>query len=283
VKKYGIKGVFHDMALPYAEEGLLNGLGYEKNGIRYPEYPLWELRDIFKKTYIIHRKIFPDAMSFMNYGVFLPPIHSFCDFLLCGERYETRADRSIYDLDGDGNISRFTWQSSLPFGPKAMLNGWLKYEYAMEEKEPTVHLYGTVLLHDLVQWNINENPEVRKGAHALKKRFGIGYNREVEFLPYWDHQDKYDVDSGDVVISFYRYGQKLMAVLVNTRMKKTFHGKVELNLKKLGIGNVEKIEIYDPLNNTYNSLKKEGTEGKLSINTEILPTLFKTVLINCDP
>jgi hypothetical protein len=238
------------------------------------------LRDLYKKVYTLHRKLFPEAMSFMNYGTYIPAIHSFADFLLCAERYETRADRSIYDMDGGGNLNSFRRQSSLPFGPKAMHNGWLKYPLAMDEKGPTVHLYGIVLLHDLVQWNINENPQVRRGVHELKKRIGIGYDRAVEFLPYWDHSGSCQVDSADLVVSFYRRGRQLMAALVNTRMRDTYRGRVVLDLEKLGIGEVQRIELYDPMDGSYLPLECERGSGTVTIRADIAPTLFKAILLN---
>ena len=151
---------------------------------------------------------------------------------------------------------------------------------AMDERGPTVHMYGIVLLHDLVQWNINENPEVRKGVHGLKRRMGIGYDRQVEFLPYWTHQDKCQLDSGDVVVSFYRRGERLMAVLVNTRMEETCRGGVVLDLEKLGIGNVQRVELYDPMRNIYTRLGNTGAAGTVTFHAEIPPTLFKAALLN---
>jgi hypothetical protein len=281
-KRYGIKAVFHDMAGTYAEEGTLNGLGYTRDGVRYPEYPVWETREVFKRAYILHRQLFPEAMCFMNYGDFTPPVHSFADFLLAAERYEKegRADRSIYEFDGDGNLSSFTYQTSLPFGPKAMHNGWLKYRYAMEEREPTVHMYGLVLLHDLVQWNINEHPEVRTAVHALKKRFGIGYEREVAFLPYWEYQGKYRTDSPDIVTSFYRNGPRLLAVVVNKSMRKAFQGTVELATQELGIDSIQSVELFDPLPGSYTSVPNEGTPARLRLTVDVGPTLFKVLLVN---
>ncbi|NUQ66094.1 MAG: hypothetical protein HUU20_26835, partial [Pirellulales bacterium] len=280
VKKHAIKGVFHDMAGPYADEGELNGLGYTRNGVRYPEYPIWECREIFKRIYITHRQLFPDAMSVMNYGDFTPPVHSFSDFLLAAERYQTRADRSIYEWDGDGNIAPFTYQTSLPFGPKAMHNGWLKYEHAINEKEPTVHMYGLVLLHDLVQWNINENPDIRRGIHAMKKRFGIGFDRQVVFQPYWEIADKYRVDSKDILLSLYRVDSRLLAVIVNKSLKNFFQGTVELSTRSLGIDSPQAVEVFDPLAGSYDLGKAESADGRLLLKMEIKPTLFKAVLVH---
>ena len=163
-----------------------------------------------------------------------------------------------------------------------MAGGWLKYQIAMNEKEPTVHLYGLVLLHDLVQMNVNEHPDVRTGAHALKKRFGIGYDRDVEFLPYWENGDKYRVDSTDIVISFYRKGASLLAILVSKSMKNPFHGTVEISTGALGADSVQTVEVYDPLADTYDPVKVESAGGVVRLNVEIQPTLYKAVLINTE-
>jgi hypothetical protein len=102
VDRFGFDGVYLDTTgIPMGCINQRHGCGYEENGIRYPTYPIFETRRLFKKIY----KSISERGGVVNVhqsGPAIPFITSHSDFLWLGEDIQTtirEKGASYFSLD----------------------------------------------------------------------------------------------------------------------------------------------------------------------------------------
>ncbi|MCF7838542.1 MAG: DUF6067 family protein, partial [Candidatus Marinimicrobia bacterium] len=279
IQKYRINGLFHDMAVFYAMEGGLTGFGYEKDGVGYDEFPVWGARTAFQRIYTLHREIYPEGFSYMNGG---PVLGAYTDFIMYGEAYLHTIERSIYDLHGDDQLDPFLHAvlSAEAAGNKTIVLTWVPATY-VKEREPSIHMFGLILLHDAIAYLGRNQGDVLRETGALKEKFGLGQYEPITFTGYWQAENEwYTTSAAHLKASIYtRDDERALMIVVNTTRQTDEAAQFNVALDKLGIGKVTRVQAFDPLRNTYTDLPYTVEGERLSFEVGVERTLYRAVFI----
>lgn len=260
VRQYPAKILMFDVPDPQGDCSEINGMGYTReDGITYPEYPIWETRELFKRTVTVLKDAHPDGWTIGASEC--PAYSSFFDYLI-RETYlhmiKTRYfEKSWWGLPFDEEMK--IWYK-INYGPKVLfLPAFSEISSPPDitsQVKPTVHHYGIMLLFDLPEWPIRINHEVRNHIIDLRRKFGFGVDKTVTFYPYYELGTKVSTNSLSAKASVYTAKDKLMIVVTNLSPDTDFDGTVSIDLKQFGISNEPFVaELYDPVSNTFQNTK----------------------------
>jgi len=256
IRRYPAKILMFDVADPQGDCSEINGMGYTReDGVTYPEYPIWEMRELYRRTVTVLKDAHPDGWTISASEC--PAYSGFFDYLI-RETYlhmiKTRYfEKSWWGLPFDEEMK--IWYK-INYGPKVMfLPAFSEITSPSDithQVKPTVHHYGIMYLFDLPEWPMRLNLEVRSQIIDLRRKFGFGSDDTIEFHPYYELENKVTTSNPSTKASVYTAKDKLMIVATNLSPDTDFNGEITIDLKQFGISDASFVaELYDPVSNTY--------------------------------
>ena len=244
-KDYGIDGIYVDFATMFnsfcAPE---YGIGYERDGRKVSGWPIFAMREIWKRIYTLNKQRDPGNLTVAHIGQSTyAPVVAFIDVGLTGEGTWKGQLRDNYldvlPLDVLRGEFSFHHLGLIPWflpqwsgaqledkdvaerfkGHPAAPDGSVKFTSV----EKSLHMFGLGLLHDFSFWPIcGTNPQAASQYYAVLDEFGIG---DAEIFGYWDNSDLIDGQTEEIKASAYRKpeGGALVIVYNTTREPRTAH------------------------------------------------------------
>jgi hypothetical protein len=217
VTEHDLDGLYHDWTEVYPSDNALSGCGYVRDGKRRATYPVFGTRQLYKRIYTMlkehgrarNRETLM-AVHLMGTRMIVPVV-SFSDGYLDGEYLSTGLKDSYLDLLSLDHIRAHFMGHN--FGIPAFFLPQFKGEFA-RRVEPTQHMAGLMLLHDISPWNLWCHKLELDRILGVLDGFGLV---DAQFLPYWNNADLIRGQSDLVKASAYRKpdGGALL-VVVNT-------------------------------------------------------------------
>lgn len=280
VRRYPAEILMFDVADPQGDCSEINGMGYTReDGITYPEYPIWETRELYRRTVTVLKDAHPHGWTISASEC--PAYSGFFDYLI-RETYlhmiKTRYfEKSWWGLPFDEEMK--IWYK-INYGPKVMfLPAFSEITSPADithQVKPTVHHYGIMLLFDLPEWPMRVNMEVRNQIIDLRRKFGFGVDETIKFHPYYELEGKVTTSNPSTKASVYTAEDKLMIVVTNLSPGTDFNGEVAINLKQFGISNASFVaELYDPISNTF----QDTTYSQSQFATGVIESGMHKVII----
>lgn len=241
VRNAGLRAVYVDCAVAYPCGNAAHGCGYrDAEGKLHLTRPVRALRSYLRGLYTtLHKEGGEDASLILHISAALNSMaHGFSDIVLEGEevQYVIRQTPSYFDL-----YPPLKWRAI--FGKALGINVMLLPNYGRvgpKEDRMSETLNATfmtqALLNDTPVWNLWTNEAYVNRIYAALDSFGWGAP-EVRFEPYWK-QDAVSVQGADLKVSIYHTAKGVLLAIGNFG-KKPLHGKLALNLKKLGFDSGE--------------------------------------------
>lgn len=228
IRRYGVDGVYHDNTHPYSSTSADAGLGYERDGQRYPTFPIRAYRELYRRMYaVIKSRPGPTfTMAHMS-GKVTIPILAYEDSYLDGEHFRGVVKDSYLDM-----MSLDTFRAEY-MGRQWGIMPFFLPEFDAErakQVEPTRGLMALLMLHDTAVWPIWCNADVVNEALAALDSFGYV---DSEFVGYFAGGPPATTDMGDVYVSAYRKPGKALLVVGNVG-REAREGTVAVNAAGLG-------------------------------------------------
>ncbi|NPV46384.1 MAG: LamG domain-containing protein [Armatimonadetes bacterium] len=228
IRRYGVDGVYHDNTHPYSSASAAAGLGYERDGQRYPTFPIRAYRDLYRRMYaVIKSRPSPTFIMAHMSGKVTIPILAYEDSYLDGEHFRGVVKDSYLDL-----MSLDTFRAEY-MGRQWGIMPFFLPEFDQErarQVEPTRGLMALLMLHDTAVWPIWCNADVVNEALAALDSFGYV---DSDFVGYFAAQPPAATDMADVHVSAYRKLGKALLVVGNVG-RESREGTVTINPAGLG-------------------------------------------------
>ncbi|MEO1575835.1 MAG: hypothetical protein AAFU65_12860, partial [Pseudomonadota bacterium] len=221
IDEMDLEGIYLDHGPPHDSSNPRNGGWKDDNGQWQPSLDIFALRDYMKKL----RTLFIDkgraGYTFIHISNReIMPAYTFAYAVLDGEQHRKRVrdGRYLDYLSLDEFRARFSGhQYGVP-------NYWLyidwtnhrgdrAYKGSAQQTIDTRRTLALAMLHDLPMWHHTEDVNERQRVNALTDR--LPFN-QAKFTGYWNDLPFVTADNDDVKISQYRYGDRVMNVVVNT-------------------------------------------------------------------
>jgi len=221
LNEVNFRGLYFDLSAVYPCDSEAAGLGYIRNGIRRPAYPVFAVRKMYQRMYTMLREIEKEKgyeMYMVNHQGPWAWLGTYCDFVWVGEGFKEDYRRIftpvlLRNLKGSHLGYRALW---LPQPPATGVIG------GNNPEQPSKYLYGMLLLHDMGISAYYCNIKVLSEMYKAIDRFG-GI-ADAEFLPYWKKEGvKGGDDEKGILCSAYvkKEGALLCAVNVSDRQQET--------------------------------------------------------------
>jgi hypothetical protein len=211
--------LFLDLVGPYLETS---------SGKYY--WPILELRGMIKRiSEICERR---GITIIMNHNYFTPPLHYFADYILEGEKYFRKIDKSYseYKFSEQNSLIDFKLLTSVYYGPRIFWLPPFLDEKNWSIEEIYIKHYGYMYLFNiLMEWDARLNKEIKNKNELIKLKYFFVNGKSKKFVPFWSNNQKYCRD--DFVSSVYLGGGKKVYVVYNKSNEK----------KKLPIENFNRI------------------------------------------
>ena len=223
VRDMDMDGLYHDFTMVLGCSNELAGCGYVRDGKRRQTYPFFGVREIYMRVYTALKlygaeKGKPTFMMGHDSTQPFVPITGFCDSVLDGEHFRTLGVKGDYHdlMPLDAMRAEFMGHN---LGTMCFFLPEFGGEYATAT-EPTTHLMGLILLHDMNIWPLWLNRKVAGETFAVLDDWG--YN-DAQFFPYWHNADLIGGQSDAIKASVYRKpgGGALVCVVNDTRQAQT--------------------------------------------------------------
>lgn len=230
IEQYGIDGLYHDQTHPYTSARLEAGVGYERDGKRYPTFPLLAFRDLYRRMYAVIKSRAEETFTMAHMsGKVSIPILAYDDSYLDGEHFRGLIKDSYMDL-----FSLDTFRAEF------MGRQWGIMPYFLPEfrppydtqVEPTRGLMGLLMIHDVNVWAIWCNADVINEAFAALDEFGYV---DADFIPYFDPDPPAATELQDVYASAYRRADGAVLLIVANVGREDRDGLLSINCKRLGV------------------------------------------------
>lgn len=228
IRRYSVDGVYHDNTHPYGSTNADAGLGYERDGQRYPTFPIRAYRALYRRMYaVIKSRPSPTfTMAHMS-GKVTIPILAYEDSYLDGEHFRGVVKDSYMDL-----LSLDVFRAEY-MGRQWGLMPFFLPEFDAErakQVEPTRGLMALLMLHDTAVWPLWCNADVVNEALAALDSFGYV---DSDFVGYFAAQPPATTDMPDVYVSAYRKPTQTLLVVGNVG-REAREGTVTINAAGLG-------------------------------------------------
>ena len=230
VERYGIDGLYHDNTHPYSSTRAEAGLGYERDGKRYPTYPILGFRDLYRRMYAVMKSFPRDTFTMAHMsGKVTIPILAYDDSYLDGEHFRGRVEDSYMDM-----FSLDTFRAEF-MGRQWGIMPFFLPEFSADratQVEPTRGLMGLLMVHDVAVWPIWCNTEEANRALAALDEFGYV---DASFVGYFDDPAPATSEMPDVYASAYVTGGRALLIVANLS-REARSGAVTINPVALGLG-----------------------------------------------
>jgi hypothetical protein len=222
VREFDLDGLYHDWTMVFPSSNQASGCGYLREGKLRPTYPVFGIRELYKRIYTMLKQRGSTTgkdmfmMGHMSSQMVIP-ILSFCDSYLDAEHFRGLVkDNYLEVMPLDQIRAEFMGHN---WGVMPFFLPEFTGEYA-EKPEPTQHLVGLSLLHDFALWPIWCKTDEVNRIYRLLDEFGIV---DAEFLPYWNNGRVVGGQSDAVKCSAYRKpgGGALICAVNLTRQPQT--------------------------------------------------------------
>lgn len=229
IERYGIDGLYHDNTHPYASASEAAGLGYERDGKRYPTYPILGYRELYRRMYAVMKSVPRESFTMAHMsGKVTIPILAYDDSYLDGEHFRGQVKDCYLDL-----LPLDTFRAEF-MGRQWGIMPFFLPEFDAEHRElvePTRGLMGLLMVHDVSPWPIWCNAaEMNRALEALDE---FGYV-QARFMGYFDSPAPASTDMEHVLTSAYiRDGQALLIIANVGREPRA--GSVTVNPTALGM------------------------------------------------
>ncbi len=246
---FGIDGLYYDLSWPSPTTSVEHGAYRDENGKIQRFWPIFAMRDIAKRAYVLYRKNNKQT-AFIGHCSSNPialPILSFCDFSLNGEQYAGELHSYMDQIPLDMMRAQFT-QRQFGLAPYFLseIGRSGNKNYTRKTPEPTLEMAALGYLHDVMFWPCFYNGLALKPFQNAKLAFVDDEKNEVEFLPYWSNGKMISCANPNVKVSAYRKPGQLFLIVSNFA-KKVSNADIKLDMAKLGVKPVN-LEIIDAVN-----------------------------------
>jgi hypothetical protein len=218
VKKYGVDGIYFDGAGPPSLcDNVLHGHGWvDEKGIRYPFYPIFDLRDFYKRLATILGKYTDNPIIWVHLEEKMAsPCFSFCaafwegEWVMGGLKAEGAYLSDIQGLDW--------WRARGLAAQWGIVPMWLPFTSGSPEQQlnQSRDIMALLLVHGTPLGSVGfKNKELLTSVWKAQAVFDIG---KAEFHGYWQNTDSLNVRPQDknIVASYYEKDGKLMIVVSN--------------------------------------------------------------------
>jgi hypothetical protein len=262
-----IKGIYMDTTPPNFCLNRLHGCAIEnEKGEPVGKYAVLGARRFQQRLYVMLQRHFPSYRTIQHQSEKMQMCQlAFVDAVVDGEHVGSAAGQA---LERDLNYYNVPWFNlgamraefmgkNLGFVPIFLPQTSRRIGGGRADPEKMVkvigaagipaseHVVGMLLAHDIVAWPAYMNGIPFARLKALKERFG--WDREVEFLPYWANEKYVSLATSvqPAVCSLYRRGDTLLVVVMNNSDRDA-EAVVRLDLKALGMQEApeEALDIY---------------------------------------
>jgi hypothetical protein len=222
--EYGVDGIYLDSTCsPWGCTNELHGCGYRRpDGRLRPTYPVFAVRDAFKRLYTVVRRRKPDGvMDAHVYDCMNISALAFATSYWNGEQLGNPAF-----LPDGLPLDRFRTEfMGINWGVPA---DFLYYKLGDYRK-----CYALSLLHDvLIRPNDADQFALEASIGKLADEFG---RKEARWLPYWSNAEYVRVSPVDCYVSLYRHPTHGVLAVVSNLGKNAAAATVTLDLKKLDL------------------------------------------------
>jgi hypothetical protein len=222
--EYGVDGIYLDSTcMPVACTNELHGCGYRRpDGKLCPTYPIFSVRDTFKRLYTVVRRHKPDGLVDAHvYDCMNSSALAFATSYWNGEQLATPAF-----LPDGLPLDRFRAEfMGINWGVPA---DFLSYMLGDYRKCCALSLLHDVLIRPDDVYELASEAPIWK----LADEFG---RKEARWLPYWSNAEYVSVGPADCYVSLYRHPTHGVLVVVSNLGKNAAAATVTLNLKKLDL------------------------------------------------
>jgi len=217
VKKYGVDGVYFDGAGPPVPcANPLHGHGWlDAAGKRQPVYPIFGLREFYKRLWIMLSEHVADPVIWVHADGKTPiPCFAFCTANLEGEMVQGPL------LSGEALLSDLLppefWRARGQATQWGLVNIWLpklsRGENRLRQENDTL---ATLLVHGTPCAKPEQfDRELIEPIWRAQHQFGIG---RATFHGYWENRDliKVELASDRILASFYERDGRIMLIVAN--------------------------------------------------------------------
>jgi len=251
-------GLYYDCAMYMSDDNIQHGYGYRTaDGTILPVNCVLGARRIAQRMYCMLREREPEQTMIMYHhsGLINMAVLSWCDVFADGENFTSRLNKKEQDyhrvfppdaflaqamghnfglttwfLDAftrSGSVTKEDWKTQGPMG-----------------LQPTLHLYGLILLHDSGLWKSYGNPEAYQAVDAALAKYH--FDEDYRMIPYWNQKIVAMPDK--VFVTFYRNDktQTVLVVLLNNN-EDDRQLNLKIDWKALGFDDSQKLEVDDPI------------------------------------
>ena len=216
MQKYGLNGIYYDLAWPTPSKNLRHGGFINEFGKPEAKWPIFAARTIAKRAYTEFRKHNKETVftGHVSSNAIVMPITAFCDLLLEGEQYAGILYSYIEQIPEERALTEFTGRqfgSPILFLPELAKSG--NANYSNKTPEPTIEMVSICYLYDMLIWPLFCHSGTYAKFRAPHTKFVK--NSDVEFLPYWEKNHGISASNPNIKISVYRKKGELLAAVVN--------------------------------------------------------------------
>lgn len=224
LKKDDIDGFYADgTSSPFGCTNEAHGCGYtDPLGKRRSTYPIFALREMMKRTYILFKTKKPDSLLFYHMSaIFATPTLSFADVCYGGEQFYHEKPGFRFDLD------KFRVECTpAHWGIVCMYHAVTGPALSADYLLAMVTLHGSMISAG--------DPEVTFKRTAIWRALDAFGYEEAQWLPYWKNRNLATSSLDDVKVSMYRRKERVMLIVANVD-DKTVEATVDLDLGALGL------------------------------------------------
>ncbi len=232
MREFDLDGQYHDNSFPYHSSLPHTGLGFIRDGRRYPAFNIFATRKLAQRNRAMLQNFKKEAftLAHMSSKVWIP-ILAYEDAICDGEHFRGRIKDSYPEV--------------LPmdmFRAEYMGRQWGLIPVMMSELSPdeagkiapTRGLITMLLLHDTKLWaknSLNNREVVVKAQQALDE---FGYV-DAEFIGYFDEKPPATTAQNDVYISAYQKQDKSVLMIVGNLSRENLEVDLRIDFARFGI------------------------------------------------
>jgi len=228
IEESDIDGFYADgTSSPWKCTNEIHGCGYtDTYGNRKPTYPIFAVREMMKRAYVLFKKFKPDSLLFYHMSaIWAVPTLSFADICYGGEQFYREEAGFLFDLD----------KFRVEFAP----NHWgllCMYHAVVGPALTADYLLTLTTLHGSMI--SSDGPELAyKRAEVWRVLDSFGYE-DAEWIPYWKSQRLVRCSSEAVKVSVYRKEGSALLIVANTR-DKPVEASLYIDVHALGIKEIQ--------------------------------------------
>jgi len=234
VDRYGFDGLYHDLTHVVSSSNLAAGFGYRRDGKVRPSYPIFGMREVYKRIYTMLKQHGASTgretfmLSHMSTNMVIP-ILSFSDGYLDGENFQAAGlkDNYLDFVSLEGLRTEFIGRNFgiIPFVLPEL-------HHSAKTPDSTRHLAGLSLLNDFLLWPIWVNIPAIQSVYAVTDAFGLA---DAQVAPYWNNHSLVGGQTSSIKCTVYTRNSQALLCVVNTT-RQTQHAQLSINWSQLKPG-----------------------------------------------